>query len=118
MPGPTLIRHQVIQVREPRQKRLLASTWMVKSLHREEFPLEGVVGLIQQSAGHRHLRVFQHRIPARLLVLEPASYALAVGHPCAVCHVIGKVAEPLTQGKHPQALALLRPVQQRVELRT
>src|SRR5512132_318299 len=111
MPGPTLIRHQVIQVREPRQKRLLASTWMVKPLHREEFPLEGVVGLIQPRAGHRHLRVFKHRIPARLLVLEPASYALSVGHPCALCHVIGKVAEPLTQRKYPQALPLARLVE-------
>jgi hypothetical protein len=89
---------------------------MVKPLHREEFPLEGVVGLIQQRAGHRHLRVFKHRIPPRLLVLEPASDALSVGHPCAVRHVIGNVAEPLTQRKYPQALPLARPVEQGVEL--
>jgi hypothetical protein len=37
MLGPTLIRHQVIQVRQPRQERLLAATWMVKPFHREQF---------------------------------------------------------------------------------
>ena len=109
MLGPALIRHQVVEVCQPYEKRLLASTWMVKPLHREEFPLEGVVGLIQQSAGHRYLRVFKHCIPARLLVLEPTSYALSVGHPCAVRHAIGKVAEPLTQRKYPQALTLSCP---------
>jgi hypothetical protein len=31
-------------------------------------------------------------------------------------HVVGTVAEPLPQGKHPQALALACPVQQGVEL--
>jgi hypothetical protein len=35
--------------------------------------------LIQQGAGHRHPRVFKHRIPARLLVLEPLPYALGCG---------------------------------------
>src|SRR5215471_17922083 len=110
MLGPALIRHQVVEVCQPYEKRLLAATGMVKSLHREEFPLEGVMGLIQQSAGHRHLWVFKHRIPARLLVLEPASYALPVGHSCSVRHVVGKVAEPLTQRKHPQALTLSCPV--------
>jgi len=44
--GPTLIRHQVVEVCQPCEKRLLAATWMVKPLHREEFPLDGVVGLI------------------------------------------------------------------------
>ena len=89
---------------------------MMEPFHREQFPLDGVMGLIQQGAGHRHLRVFEHRIPARLLLLKPAPYALPIGHPCSVRHVVGKVAEPLTQRKHPQALALARPVQQGVEL--
>jgi hypothetical protein len=44
--GSTLIRHQVVQVREPPEKRLLAPAWMVKAFHREEFPLDGVVGLV------------------------------------------------------------------------
>jgi hypothetical protein len=44
--GPTLIRHQVIQVGHAREKRLLAATWVVKAFHREQFPLDGVVGLV------------------------------------------------------------------------
>jgi len=66
MPGPTLIRHQVIQVRKPRQKRLLAPVWMMEPFHREQFPRDGMVGLIQQGAGGGHLRVGEDRIPACL----------------------------------------------------
>ena len=63
--GATLIRNKVIQVREPRQKCLLAPVWMMEPLHREQFPLDGVMGLIQERARHRHPRVFKDRIPAR-----------------------------------------------------
>ena len=35
MRGLTLIRSQVVQVHEPRQKRLLTATWMVQPFHRE-----------------------------------------------------------------------------------
>src|SRR5262249_31331095 len=36
--GPTLIRYQVVQVRQPCEKRLLAPTWVMKAFHGEEFP--------------------------------------------------------------------------------
>jgi hypothetical protein len=51
MLSPPLIRHQVIQVRESSQKRLLVPTGMMESLHRKEFPPEGVVRLIPQRTG-------------------------------------------------------------------
>ena len=35
MQSPTLIRHQVLQVRQLREKRLLAATRMMEPLHRE-----------------------------------------------------------------------------------
>jgi hypothetical protein len=54
---------------------------------------------------------------ARLLVLKPAPHPLAIGLPRRSGDIIGKVAEPLTQRKHPQALALARPVQQGMKLR-
>jgi len=116
MLGSTLIRYQVVEVREPREKCLLASFGVMEAFHRKQLPLDGVMGLIQQGAGDGHLRVCEHRIPARLLVLEPVPYALPVGPPCAVSHMVSKVAEPLTQCKYAQALALLCPVQQGVEL--
>ena len=50
------------------------------------------------------------------LLLKPAPHPRAVGRPRRGGDVIGKVAEPLSQGKHPQGLALTRPVEQRVEL--
>jgi len=118
MLGAPLIRDEVVQVRESRDKRLLAPVGMMEALHREQLPLDRVMGLIQESAGHGHLRVGAHGIPPRLLVLKPGPDALPVGHPCAVSHMVGNVAEPLPQRKHPQSLPLARPVQQRVELRT
>jgi hypothetical protein len=97
----TLIGDQVVQVREPRQKRLLTAGWMVKRFHHEQFPVDGMMRLIQQGAGDRHLRVGEHRIPAGLLVLEPLPYACAVGRSRRGGDVIGQAASPLAHGKHP-----------------
>ncbi len=66
MLGATLIRDEVVQVGEPREKRLLTATGMMEPFHREQFPLDGVMRLIQQGTRHRHLRVFEERIPPRL----------------------------------------------------
>jgi hypothetical protein len=65
---------------------------MMAPLHREQFPIDGVMGLIQQRAGHRHPGIFEHRIPARFLVLKPASHTLAIGWPRHGGDMIGKVA--------------------------
>ena len=86
---------------EPSQECLLAAFEMVESLHHEQLPVDGVVGLIQQRAGHRHPGVCKHRIPAGFLVLKPLPYALAIGRPRRGGDVVGKVAQPLAQGQHP-----------------
>src|SRR6266436_4971515 len=117
MLSPTLRGDQVIKGRQPCPKRLLAPFAMMESLHGEPFPLNGVVGLVSQGAGRWHLQVFEDRIPARFLVLEPSPSALPVGHPYRGGDVVSTVAEPLTQRKHAQALALARPVPQGVQLR-
>src|SRR5262249_2441102 len=111
MLGTLLIGHEVVQMCQPSEKHLLAPFGMMKAFQREQLPLNGVMGLIQQRAGDGHLRVFEHRKPACLLVLKPASHALAVGHPSRGGHVVSKVAQPLAERKHPQALALTTPVQ-------
>src|SRR5712691_12761300 len=59
MLGAPLIRHQVVQVSQAGEKRLLAATGMMEPLHREQLPLDSVMRLIQQRAGHRHLGVFK-----------------------------------------------------------
>jgi hypothetical protein len=41
----TLIGDQVVQVREPRQKRLLIAAWMVKCFHHEQLPVDPCSGL-------------------------------------------------------------------------
>ena len=92
MLGATLIRDEIVQVGEPREKRLLAATGMMKPLHREQFPLDGVMGLIQQGAGCRHLGIFKHRIPAGFLVLKPLAHPVAVGLPRGVGDMVGKMA--------------------------
>jgi hypothetical protein len=88
---------------------------MVKPFHREQFPRDGVMGLIQQGTGHRHLRIFEHRIPAHFLLLNPAPHARAIGRPSRGGDVIGKVAQPLAQRKYAQAFALSGPVQEGVK---
>jgi hypothetical protein len=92
MLSATLIRNKVIQVRKSREKRLLTATGMVQPFHGKELPLDGVMGLIQQGTGHGHLRVCEHRIPTCLLVLHPASHALAIGCPRRVGDVVDKMA--------------------------
>ena len=56
--------------------------------------------------------VCEDRIPARLLVLEPASHTLAVDRPRRDGNAVGTVANPLAKRHHAQALALPCPVQQ------
>jgi hypothetical protein len=116
MLGPALIRHQVVQMCQSAKKCLLAATWMMEPLHHEEFPLDGVVGLIEQGTGHWYLRVCEYRIPAGLLLLEPLPHACTIGRSSRDGDVVGKAASPLAQRKHPPALPLACPVEQRVEL--
>ena len=92
MLGSTLIWDEVVQVGEPRQKRWLTSPGMMKPFHGEQLSLDGSKRLIQECAGHRHLGVCEHRIPARFLLLKPALDALAVHRPRRVGDVVGKVA--------------------------
>jgi hypothetical protein len=90
--GPALIRDQVVQVRQAGEKRRLTATGMVEAFHGEEFAVNGVMGLVQQRAHRRHLWVFEHRIPARFLVLKPAPHALAMRSSHRRGDVSGKVA--------------------------
>ena len=115
MLGPPLIGYQVVQVCEPREKRLVTPVWLLEPFHREQFPLDGVMGLIQQGARHWHLRVFEHRLPARFLLLHPVPHACAIGHPSRGGNMVGKAAQPLTQCKHTRAFALSRPAKQGME---
>jgi hypothetical protein len=81
---PALIRDQVIQVGEAREKGLLPAVWVMEALHHDQFPLEGVRGLIQQGARHRHPRVGEDRIPAcPLLPTSPreSRFSMAYSHP-------------------------------------
>ena len=41
-----LIRNQVLQVRQPREKRLLTAPRVMKALHGEQFPFDSVMGLV------------------------------------------------------------------------
>jgi hypothetical protein len=74
------------------------------------------MGLIQQGAGSWHTRVFQHRIPAGFLVLEPAPDACPVDRPSRARDVASNVAEPWAQRKPAQTLVLACVVEPRREL--
>jgi hypothetical protein len=116
MQGAALIGHQVVQVSQVGEKRLLAPTRVMKAFHGEQFPLDGVMRLIEQRARDRHLRVGEDRIPPCLLVVELLSDALTVGRPSRGSDMVSKAPQPLAEGKHPQAHVLACPVPQGVEL--
>ena len=116
MLSPTLIRDEVLERGQPCEKRLLTTTRVMKPFHGKEFPLYGVVRLVSQGAGSWHPGVFAHRIPAGFLLVKPALHPRAIGCASRGGDVLDKVAQPLPQRKHTQALALSRPVQQGVEL--
>src|SRR5262249_42965403 len=44
---PALIGDEVVQVGESREKRLLAPFGVMEAFHREQLPLDGIMGLIQ-----------------------------------------------------------------------
>jgi hypothetical protein len=111
MLGATLIRDAVVQVSEPREQCLLAATGRMEPLQPKQLPRAGVVGLVSPGAGHRHLGLFQHRLPACFLGLKPLAYPGAVGLPCGAGALGGTVASPLAQRNHPAALPLAPPVQ-------
>jgi RNA polymerase subunit RPABC4/transcription elongation factor Spt4 len=92
MLGATLVGDQVVQMGQPDKKRLLAPVGMMTALDHEQCPVDGVRRLIEEGAGDGHTGGFADRLPPRFRVLEPAPDALPVGHPCAVRHVVGKVA--------------------------
>jgi hypothetical protein len=117
MLGSALIWNEIVQVGEPRQKHLLASSRMMEAFHGEQLPFAGVMGLIQEGTRGGHLWVCEHYLPARLLDLKPAPYPLAIGWPRRGGDVVRKVAQSLTQRKDPQALALTAPVHESVKLR-
>ena len=116
MLSPTLIGHQVVQVGEPREERLLAAMWVMQAFHGEQFPLQGVVRLIQQRAGDGHPGICEYRIPACLLVPHPASYACTIRRSSCGGHAVCKAPQSLAEGKHPYAPPLSRLVQEGVEL--
>jgi putative flippase GtrA len=95
-----LVGYEVVQMGEPAQKRLLAAFGMMEDLHHAQLPVDGVMGLIQHRARHRHLRILKDRIPARLLLLEPAPDAFPVGGSSRCRDVVDKTAQPLAQCKH------------------
>ena len=69
--------------------------WVMKPFHGEQFPLDGIMRLIQKRAGHGHLGVCKDGIPAGFLVLKPAPHPRAVGGPRRGGDVVGKVAQSL-----------------------
>jgi hypothetical protein len=57
MLGATLVGDQGVQMCQPDQKRLLAPLRMMEALHHEQFPMDGVMRLIEQGAGYGHTGV-------------------------------------------------------------
>jgi hypothetical protein len=94
MLGTTVVGHQGVPMCQPAQTRLWAACGMMESFHHGQLPVDGVVGLIQPRAGHRHPGVGKHPRPASLLVLTPWPYALAMGRSSRGGHMVGNATPP------------------------
>jgi hypothetical protein len=109
MLGAPLSWSQVVQLGQPSQTGLLGAFGMRPGFPHAQFPLAGMLGLLQQRAGHRHRGVVEHRVPARFRLPDPAPHACPVGHPRCVSDMVGNAASPLAQRKHPPTLPLACP---------
>jgi hypothetical protein len=106
MLGAPLIRDQVVQQSQTIDACVLAPVLMVKPFHHKELAVNRVLRVVQHCATHRHLRIIEHRIPSRFLVLEPLSHPITIGLACLTADRGGKVTSLLAQGNHPQIFAL------------
>jgi hypothetical protein len=116
MLGAPLRRDQVVQMCEPRDQHLWAPSGVMAPFHREQLPVDGVRSLIPPRAGHRQTGGFEDRRPAGFRGLNPAPHPRAVGRPRRGGDMGGQVASALAERQDPQARALARPVEPRVEL--
>jgi hypothetical protein len=89
---------------------------MMQPLHHKELAINCVVGLVEAHRRSRHFCVFEQRIPASFLVVEPLPHPGTMGGTRLGRDCVRKAAQLLPERKHPQALALATPEQQRGEL--
>ena len=106
MESATLKWYQIVQVSQPHEKSPLTPTGVMETFHHKQFPIEGIVGLVQYCAHRRHLRVGKHRIPARFLGLKPVAHALTVLFAHCRGEVLGETAEALAERHHAEACTL------------
>ena len=88
-------------MRQSRQKRCLAPARVMEAFHVEQLAVDGVVRLIERCAHRRHLRVFEHRIPPRFLVIYPVPHAFAVFLAFRRRGLVHKTAQSLPKRHYP-----------------
>jgi hypothetical protein len=93
-------------MRQAGEKRRLASIRVMESLHGEQFAVHGIVRLIQHRTHRWHLGVFEYRIPTCFFGLELVANTLTVRFAHLRIDAMGKVAQTLSQGYHPQTFML------------
>ena len=92
MLGAALVGDQVVQMNQTGEEPQVTPTWMVEAFHGKQLAVNSVVRLIQQRAAGRHPWVFEHRIPACFLILEPVAHPLTVLRSNGGRDVSGKTA--------------------------
>src|SRR5215510_4447815 len=115
MESATLIRHQIVQVSQAHEKSLLPPIRVMETFHHKQFPIESIVGLVQDRAHRWHLRIGKHRIPARFLGLKPMAHARTVLFTHRRGEVLGEMAEALAERHHAEACTLPTPVEHAVQ---
>jgi oligopeptide/dipeptide ABC transporter ATP-binding protein len=112
MLGATLIRHQVVQVRQPDKKRLLAPFGMMEAFHCEQLPLDvsiqaQILNLLRQLQGELHLTYLF--IAHDLSVIRHIIDRVAVMYVRKIVET-GTVQQIFETPRHPYTQALLAAV--------
>jgi hypothetical protein len=71
---------------------------MMEAFHHKEFPIHGIVRLIQKRGGGRHLTIPKQRIPTSFLLANPGAYSFSIGNISCLGDFLAETSQFLAKG--------------------
>ena len=92
---PPLVGNQVHQDCQAVEEEKLTPILMMKPLHHEQFPVDGIVNLIHLSRRFGNVGVVKQDVPARLLPFYPSAYSTAIVFARETFNLLTEPSQPL-----------------------
>ena len=92
---PPLIRNQVRQNRKTIEENSLATGFVMKALHHEQFPVDGIMKLIDLSRGFGNVAIRKQNMPPRLFPLYPFPHPLSIVFSCQAFNLLDESSQSL-----------------------